>query len=227
MRFTGWVPAAAALIAISAVPAGAGVLVFSNLGQPGNLYGPDGAAFGVNPFLPGTGPALLATRFTVAAAAQLEAFYAPLDIIHGPADLTAYLMTDANGLPDSVLESIPFANAGGLPVPLTAIPSSLHPALLPGVPYWFAVSTGGQTFANWLLTPFQGNPLGSSNFATGTLAGGVAVNWEVGPGGSTGREGALQVEGLFVPEPSTLLLAGIGLMVLLRRTGACSRLPLS
>jgi hypothetical protein len=195
-----------ALYAGSAV---GGTLLFSN-----GPYGPDGISIGVNPFLPGTPQSIAATRFELSQDAILDFVLPPLAILQGPVQFNVFLMSDAASLPGAVIESYSVTSipTGSPPAP-AIIPSVLHPYIVGGTPYWIAITT--PSFGEWFFTAFQGDSGGSPNFATGSFIGGTAGGWVLGTGGPTGREGALQLQGTFVPEPNSLFLAGISIAGLL------------
>jgi hypothetical protein len=133
---------------------------------------------------------------------RLESFRAPLDVISGPNQVQAWLMSDDSGAPGNVLESYLVSNLPTPPGPLRAMDSATNPVLFGGQRYWFAVTGGENTFALWTLTLFDGDP--ADGGASRTIINGVAQPWMVGSGT---RTGALQVLGE-VPEPSYVTLVG-------------------
>ena len=209
------IAAIAATFMLSGVLANAETILFSNLVEPGAQYGFDAVGFGNTP---GSEPEdrnrALAVRFSVSANSVLNSFRVPLDVRSGPNEVTAFLLSDASGTPGSVIEPylITGLSTGGLP-PLTAIPSSLRPVLTAGETYWFGVTAGQSTFAGWTLTLFQGNASGSLDFAAGGIIGDPSSVWTFGSGGAGAREGTLVVVGEAVPEPRTLLLGALSLLI--------------
>ena len=205
---------AAALLV--AVPSFGGQVFFSNLVEPGGQYGPDGMGIGHTPsFLPGeTGEVISATKFTPPFAFRLSSIEAPLGYVfgfvpNGPNQVDVFLMTDAAGLPGSIIESWHLLDlpGNGLSIPLTTIASSLNPVLIAGQQYWVAGSGGPGTFGTWSLTLFQG--VSSGPDASRVIRNGVDSGWVGVP---NARTGALVVTGDPVPEPSTLFLELLGLV---------------
>ena len=91
--------------------ADAGTIVFSNLGQPGDTFGPDGISFGSNPFIPPTSIiGIVATRFQVNGNAMLDTVETALAVISGPTDFYAYILSETAGLPDHVIASTHFTD---------------------------------------------------------------------------------------------------------------------
>ena len=206
MRQTVWVLTGLSML-LACVSADAGTVVFSNLGQPGDKYGPDGISFGSNPFIPPTPyTGIVATRFQVIENTAVEAIETALYVYSGPTDFTAYILTETGGVADHVIASTHFTNVatGPLGPLLTSIPFTAN-ELLAGTPYWFGLSAGPETFADWLFTPFYGDTSGSPNFGGGRISGDVISNWTVGTGGPLGREGAFRVTGTDIPEPACTL----------------------
>ena len=189
-------------------PACASTILFSNLVQPGNQYGPDGVGIGHTPAFPNAGDYLIyAVPFTSGATAVLTALEVPLGVIAGSNQLQAFLMNDSAGAPGATIESFALSNLPlpPGPFPLLTIASQLTPSLSAGQQYWFAVTGGVGTFGSWMLTVFQGDPMDGG--ASRIVVNGVEQAWIVGTGS---RTGALQVSGTLVPEPSyTALLGGI------------------
>jgi hypothetical protein len=202
------------ILLFAALPSQAGV-IFSNLVQPGNQYGPDGVGIGHTPGFPNPGDYLLyGVHFIPSTTAQLTIIQAPLSVLSGPNQIQAFLMSDAGGSPGSILESFPLSN---LPVPpgpfpLVTIQSLLDPLLLGGTQYWFVATGGPSTFATWTLNLFQGD--GNDGGAVQSVVGGITQPWITGSGT---RTGALQVSGTPVPEPSITALSGCALLFLMIR----------
>jgi hypothetical protein len=204
---------------LACVRADAGTIVFSNLGQPGDTYGPDGISFGDNPFIPPTSTiGIVATRFQVNANSLVGTVETALRVFSGPTEFYAYILSDTAGLPDHVIVSSYFTDVAiGPQGPLlTSIPFA-SVELLAGTPYWFGLSTGPATFADWEFTPFYGDTNGSSNLAVGQISGDMTSNWILGSGGPLGREGAFRVNGTDIPEPAYQLPILAGLLYLARR----------
>jgi len=190
----------------------AATILFSNLVQPGNQYGPDGVGIGDTPAFPIPGEYLsYGVEFTPSVTAELTTIEAPLGIISGPNQVEAFLMTNSGGTPGAVIESYLLTGlpTGPQPFPLTTISSTLDPVLQAGQQYWFVATGGPTTFATWSLTLFQGDP--TEGGASQAVIGGVAQPWDVGSGT---RTGALEVFGNSVPEPSGGGVVGCALLLL-------------
>jgi hypothetical protein len=201
-----------AVLVFTTLPSQAATILFSNLIQPGNQYGPDGVGIGHTPSFTNPGDYLLyGVHFTASMTAQLTTIEAPLGVISGPNQIQAFLMTDSGGAPATVIESFALT---GLPIPpgpfsLFTINSSLDPLLLTGHQYWFVATGGPNTFASWTLNLFQGDPIDGG--ASQLVVGGVTQPWTVGTGT---RTGALQIYGNPVPEPSYPTLVGCAILFL-------------
>src|SRR5690349_17162051 len=92
--------AAVLVVWLSALSAHSATIVYSNLVQPGDRYGPDAVGIGHTPAYPGSdGVTIAATRFMLTADAQVTAFQVPVDVRSGPDELVAYLMTEVDGHP--------------------------------------------------------------------------------------------------------------------------------
>ena len=202
------------------VPAHAASVLFSNLVEPGGQYGFDDVGFGNTP---GSQPENrnrgVAVRFSVGMDSAVSYFQVPLNVRSGTNLLNAYLLSDASGLPGSVVETYTLTNLPpGGPTLLSTVPSTTRPLLRRGEDYWFAVNTQElDTFAGWTLTLFEGNANQSADMALGGFIGDPLSGWIVGPGGPAAREGTLLVVGEAVPEPATLLTTAVPLFFLLRR----------
>jgi hypothetical protein len=217
MCFTQWI-AAGLLLMIGCVRMNAGTVVFSNLGQPGDTFGPDGISFGNNPYFPPKSTTgIVATRFYVSADSVLDSVETVPLLYSGPSDFNAYLIAEINGLPSQVIETVHFTNLAPDPQwpVLTPIFFSSRELLISGTHYWFGLSAGADTWGNWLFTPFYGDTAGSSNFAIGLVSGGNTSSWNLGTGGPLGREGAFRVIADPVPEPVSSMLVLTGLLGIL------------
>jgi hypothetical protein len=219
MRLSSVCVRAILLVALFTGISFAGAVVFSNLVQPGDQYGPDPVGIGHTPGFPNPGDYLIfATNFTPQADYSLTEIDAPLGVVSGPNQIEAYLMADSGGQPGAVLESFHLTGLpNSFPEPLDTILSSTHPMLEAGQQYWFAATGGPNTFANWSLTLFQGDP--TSGGASQSVTGGVPGPWTVG-GGT--RTGALRVIGdaAGVPEPGAAVLTAAGLLLVIRLRSA-------
>ena len=188
----------------------AGTILFTNLIQPGDQYGPDGVGIGHTPAFPNPGDYLnYAVRFTPSTTASLTSFEAPLGVVSGPNQLQANLMSDSGGAPGAIVASFTLSGLPGAPGPLLSIAAGSNLVVLGGQPYWFAVTGGPQTFGIWTLNLFQGDP--NDGGASQIVINGIQPSWTVGTGS---RTGALQVFGDPVPEPSYAPLVSCALVVI-------------
>lgn len=195
----------------------AATILFSNLVQPGNQYGPDGVGIGHTPAFQIAGDYLsYGVEFTPSMTAQLTTIETPFGINSGIDQVQAFLMTNAGGAPGAVIESFALSGLPTAPGPiaLATINSAPDPLLVRGQQYWVVATGGPSTFATWSLTLFQGDPTGGG--ASQTVVGGIAQPWDIGSGA---RTGALEVFGNPVPEPSSgWLVACILLFLAVRGT---------
>ena len=181
--------------------------IFSNLVQPGNMYGPDSVGVGAIP-VPGIF-LYTATNFTPALSYRLTSLELPVAVVSGSAAIDVLLLADAGNVPGALVEAF---HLTGFQVPgptsLTTVPSSQHPVLNAGAQYWVAV-TGGTptTFVMWGLTLFAGDP--TQGGASRTIDHGLDLGWTRYSGT---RVGALEVDGDAVPEPAAILSVGAGLL---------------
>jgi hypothetical protein len=189
------------ILLAAAVPSEAGI-IFSNLVEPGDQFGPDGVGIGHTPGFPNPGDYLTyGVCFVPSLTAQLTTIQAPFVVFSGPSQVQAYLMSDAGGVPGSIIEAFSLTNLPATPGQLVTITSLLDPLVLAGHPYWFVATGGGATFADWTLNLFQGDP--NDGGAAQLTMGGVSGPWTVGSGT---RTGALQVSGNAAPEPSSVAM---------------------
>jgi hypothetical protein len=196
--------------------------VFSNLVQPGDLYGPDAIGFAHTPaFTEATGVVWDATKFTPSDNYRLTNIEIPLGVVSGPNQVNVYLMSDTGGVPAQIIEAytlsnLPPAGPNGLFL-LATIASTLNPTLVSGTQYWIAATGIAPTFGLWTLTLFQGDPTAGGAFRI--VDNEFDQGWIVGSGA---RTGALVVLGDPVPEPAAavLLAAGLALIMAWRRAVA-------
>jgi hypothetical protein len=193
----------------------AGTILFSNLVEPGDQYGPDGVGLGHTPAFPNPGDYLIyAVPFTPTSTALLTSFEAPLGVASGTNQLQAFLYSDASGAPGSIIEFFPLSGLPtfGFPFPLLTVNSVLDPMLIAGHQYWIGVTGGPATFGMWSLNLFQGNA--ADGGASREILNGIAQPWVVGSGE---RTGALEVVGTIVPEPSYTVLCACVLLSCVKR----------
>jgi len=141
-----------------------------------------------------------------------------LNVVSGPTDFYGYILSDTAGLPDHVLATAHFTSVATGPQG-ALLTSIVFPSqqLLAGTPYWFGLSAGPSTFADWLFTPFYGDTNGSPNLGVGQISGDTTSNWTLGIGGPLGREGAFRVTSGDVPEPAYAFPVLFALLYVSRR----------
>jgi len=197
------------MLLLAAVPTQAGI-IFSNLIEPGDQYGPDATGIGHTPAFSNPGDYVTyGVRFVPSLTAQLTTIQAPLAVVSGPNQMQAFLMSDAGGVPGNIIESFSLTNLPAPPGPLVMITSLLDPVVLAGDPYWFVATGGPSTFSFWTLNLFQGDS--NDGGATQLTLGGVPQPWIAGSGT---RTGALQVSGDAAPEPATIAMFACAAMAL-------------
>jgi hypothetical protein len=122
----------------------------------------------------------------------------------GPNEINVYLMSDQGGLPGTILETFPFSGAMSSvdPGSIISANSVAKPVLSAGTPYWLAASASVLTHAGWYQN----------------LSGALGYAYQQDGGGwnsSTGATPAFRISGTPVPEASTLLLFGLGGLVVI------------
>ena len=145
--------------------------------------------------------------FTPSADYTLDSISAALTHSAGTNAIDLSLMSDDAGVPGAVIESWSFVNLpqfGTTNTALAAGSSTLHPLLMAGTPYWVVASAGAADSD----MGFNLNTLGQKGRAFK-----YGGSWTFD---GTSNAPAFQVEGTLaaaaVPEPSTVLLMGLGLV---------------
>ena len=119
---------------------------------------------------------------------------------------TLALMTDAGGVPGSIIESWSVTTTFGITdcghCFETAF-SSQHPVLQAGTQYWLVPFYTGEGFVNW-----QGTIIGARGTAAFSSDGGKT--WSLSPNFGLTAFDIRSASGSTVPEPTTLMLLGTG-----------------
>jgi hypothetical protein len=198
-----------AVLSLVALPSsGRADIIFNNF-DPGDMYYLYGGRTLLNrPYEPDPSErlAVLGCAFTPTASYSLDSvkLAAFSDVINTSPALDVLLMSDKNGLPGSVIESIRIPDATGDfgQIPNVAA-SALRPILDANTQYWIVAylppaPQDGEGLGWWAppLTDDRG-PEAEMNFGTG---------WQLG---DTYRW-AFSVSGTPVPEPATVLLLTVG-----------------
>ena len=200
---------------LAAAPSGAfGSVIYSNFASAGNLYNPNSGLLieGALSSTSDAGAQTDAFAFTPSANYEFQELDLAVSLIDTPDDIVVSLWSSNGGLPGTALMGWLFNDLPAVATCCTFLTGLADPPfeLFSGQQYWVVVA--GNAF---------GNPQFDWNLNLVGDIGPVAGSSDGGPFTAIGSEtqGAFQVLGEAVPEPSAALLVLSGLALLARRGG--------
>jgi hypothetical protein len=217
------IPILLALVVVLGFVPARGALIYDNF-EPGIGYDIDSGWA-----LSATSPTAANPFIVTSTPFRLERISLPLQVtVEFPNEIDVWLMDDAGGLPNAIIEAFHFSNAmppsdGNYHPPLVAN-SILQPVLEPGSRYWVAASVAQYVTTRRVYASWKWNTTGDNGLFVYREAG--FDQWFTHPGGGSPR-GAYRVEGSPVPEPLshnfTLLLALVTLLTFRWKRRAANR----
>jgi hypothetical protein len=195
-----------------------GDIVFTNLGPGGTFDCCSG--FGLKGSSLTPPPYALAAEFVPTADLLFTDAELALSVNLGTASAEVYLMTDASGVPGTVLEQ--FTVTGLQPTPsgaLFTVDSLLNPELQMGVPYWLAVTpVDASSSVSWRRDLTELNS--GSDLADLISSPSLTGPWNIVSVDTSAYKPAFEIDGTVVPEPNLLLvsLSGLAAVGVWRRT---------
>ena len=193
------------LLALGSAQARAGVVLFDNFGPGDSSQTNVGYTISTATSLTGV-DVTSGMSFTPSVTAPLGSIFAAIGLISGTNQVTLDLMSDSGGSPGTILESFNASNQMGpfgSSNPPIMVTSTLHPVLQMGQQYWLVAFAHDSTWAAW-----NDNNTGDSGPVTQSNDNGLTYNV------FSGARGAFEVTSA-VPEPSSLVLCGLGTLGLL------------
>ena len=176
--------------------------------QAATLYSTDGTstptfsdAGGFSLYAP-LPPTAIAMRFLASQSGTVVGVTVPLSAnVTGPSSETFELLTEAAGIPGSVLDTLTFTGISGSGPALYTANSTLHPTLIANTPYWLeATATDQFVLIAWY------SALPGVNGTVWASSAGLEANQELA---------AFALSGQNVPEPSAVCLFVAGALSLL------------
>jgi hypothetical protein len=192
----------AATLALAVSPLNAGPILFDSFTGSGTYYGGRGVC---EPASGCGGYQAVAVSFTPSITDDLASLELALEVGEGvDGNITVDLVNSSSGAPGStVLESFTYDVTNTTPM-VVMFNSILNPSLSSGTTYWVEVfPNDSNTGVGWEFD--NEDTLGPDVMST------TGGSWTVDSGQ---YEPSLEVTGVATPEPSTVLLAGLGLLSL-------------